>query len=194
MVENLVSGLVSGLIVVLITLVISRVWTLIVVPWFEERVYKDVKIEGKWFSYYTGGMLGRQEVITLKRHGHQITGTMVCTNIGQPDHGEQYNIHGTFKNLILPLVYENDNQSKTDRGTITLKSTFSAKKLVGQISYYSCREDIINTSIVTWYRTQEDMEAAKNSHETRLKEGFNPQGLIPTEDVVHDGVDKAQVG
>ncbi|PNM40332.1 hypothetical protein [Vibrio cholerae] len=174
MVENLVSGLVSGLIVVFITLVVSRIWKYIVVPWFEERVYKDVKIEGQWFSYYTGTMLGRQEVITLQRHGHEIKGTMICTNIGHPDHGEQYNVHGTFKNLILPLVYENNNKLRTDRGTISLKSTYNARILKGTISFYSCPEDAIDTSPVTWYRSQEKMEEAKAEHEAYLKHGFDP--------------------
>jgi hypothetical protein len=71
----------------------------ILVPWFEERVYKDAQIEGKWFSLYPTTEEHRQETISLTRHGHAVTGTMICT--AGFDEGEQYQLSGSFRNLIL---------------------------------------------------------------------------------------------
>ena len=45
MTDNIIIGLVSGLAVTLFALVFRNFWNAIIVPWFEERVYKDVKIE-----------------------------------------------------------------------------------------------------------------------------------------------------
>ncbi|MBF4353838.1 hypothetical protein, partial [Vibrio anguillarum] len=169
--ENIIAGLVSGLIVSLVVVLARHIWQSTIVPWFENRVFKDVKIEGQWFSYYTGSMLGREEIITLKRQGHEIEGTMVC--ISKADHGERYCLQGSFRNLILPLTYETQDQTKTDRGTITLKAANSAEMLKGKICLYSCDTDDIRTSEVTWYRSKEDMLADKKKHEVALKEGFS---------------------
>ena len=46
MTENIITGLVSGLVVILFVLVFRSFWNAVIVPWFEDRVYKDVKIEG----------------------------------------------------------------------------------------------------------------------------------------------------
>ncbi|WP_439833790.1 hypothetical protein [Aeromonas enteropelogenes] len=171
--ENIISGLVSGLIVSFLVVVVGNIWNKIIIPWFEERVYKDVKIEGQWFSFYEGRMLGREEVIDISRHGHQISGKLLC--ISQGDHGEQYLVSGSFKNLILPLAYENSNDSKTDRGTITLKSTQSAEVLKGKICYYSCYGDDVRTADVTWFRSKDDKDKYKQNRLNQLKERFSPQ-------------------
>ena len=139
MIDNLISGLVSGIIVVLLVLAFRAFWYNIIVPWFEERVYKDAKIEGKWFSLYPTTEEHRQETITLTRHGHAVTGTMVCTS--GDDEGEQYQISGSFRNLILPLVYETQSKSKTDRGTITLKLIENAQKFRGKLAAYHTSMD-----------------------------------------------------
>ena len=52
MVENIVVGLVSGLFVSFLVLVIGKLWRAVIEPWIEERVYKDLHIEGKWYSLY----------------------------------------------------------------------------------------------------------------------------------------------
>ncbi|EGQ8093440.1 TPA: hypothetical protein I7206_22115 [Vibrio vulnificus] len=171
--ENIVAGLVSGLIVSFLVVIVGNIWKKIIVPWFEERVYKDVKIEGQWFSFYEGRMLGREEVIEISRHGHQIHGKLLC--VSQEDHGEQYLVSGCFKNLILPLAYENGDDSKTDRGTITLKSTQSAEILKGKICYYSCYLDDVRTAEVTWFRSKDVKDKYKQSKFDSLKEGFSPE-------------------
>lgn len=155
--ENIIVGLTSGLVVSLFILVFRHFWNAVIIPWFEERVYKDAKIEGKWYSIYTEkSMKNRKEVISLKRHGHFIKGNIVC--VSGPDEGEEYNISGSFRNMILPMVYENTDSSNTDRGTITLKSNGSGKKFSGKVSYYSGPSDNIEDSNVIWFRSQIDLE------------------------------------
>jgi len=155
--ENIIAGLTSGLFVSLFILVFRHFWNAVVIPWFEERVYKDAKIEGKWYSIYTeNGMQHRREVISLKRHGHFIKGTVICGS--GLDKGEEYTVSGSFRNMILPLVYENTDNSNTDRGTITLKSNHSGKRFSGKVSYYDGPTDNILDSNVIWFRTQIDLE------------------------------------
>jgi len=165
MIDNLISGLVSGIIVVLLVLAFRAFWDHIVVPWFEERVYKDARIEGQWFSLYSTIEEHRQETITLTRHGHAVTGTMVCTS--GSDEGEQYQISGSFRNLILPLVYETQSKSKTDRGTITLKLIANAQRFSGKLAAYHTPDDTVAATDVIWFRSKDDLNKVLKKLESR---------------------------
>ena len=155
--KELLAGLISGLVVTFIVLIVGRLWSSIVEPWFEERVYKDLHIEGKWYSLYVDSSDLRQETINLKRHGHTVTGKMMCTT--GPDDGEEYDLQGSFRNMLLPLSYESSDKKKTDRGTITLRSSFNGERLVGKIALYETRFDDIETGQVVWFRDKEDVRA-----------------------------------
>lgn len=154
--SNIVVGLISGLTVSFIVMVLGKLWKGLVEPWFEERVYKDLHIEGKWYSLYVNAVDFRQETISLKRHGHTVTGTMMCTT-GEDD-GEEYHICGSFRNMLLPLTYEATDKKKTDRGSITLRSTFNGERLVGKIALYETRFDEVETGQVVWFRNKNDVK------------------------------------
>lgn len=155
MLENIVVGLVSGLVVSFLVLVIGRFWRAVIEPWFEERVYKDLHIEGKWFSLYVDAGDYRQEVVNLKRHGHAIQGNMICKT--GADDGEEYSICGSFRNLLLPLTYEASDKKKSDRGTITLMSSLNGERLIGEVAMYSTSTDSIETAQVIWFRNKDDL-------------------------------------
>jgi hypothetical protein len=165
--EQLATGLISGLVVTFIAILGRSVWAKVVVPWFEERVYKDAHIEGKWFSLYPESPRIRQEVINLERHGHQISGTMICINGG--DKGEKYNLSGSFRNLILPLTYESTEKGKTDRGSLTLMCLANGEVLKGQIANYDTNHNTVQSAGVIWYRSQ----ASLNQHISKLQSRAN---------------------
>lgn len=169
--ESLISGVVSGLLVAVVVVIFRGVWKEILVPWFEERVYKDARIEGEWFSLYPKWSDRRQEAITLTRHGHAVAGTIVCTT--GKDEGERYDVTGSFRNMILPLVYETSDRQKTDRGTITLKLVGNARRFRGIVAAYSNHRDLISSGEVVWFRSKAELNKALEalqSEEKRLKE------------------------
>lgn len=155
MLEYVVVGLVSGLVVSFIVLVVGKFWKSVIEPIFEERVYKGLHIEGKWYSLYVEATDFRQETIKLKRRGHNITGYMVCKT--GADEGEEYAITGSFRNLLLPLTYETTDQKKSDRGTVTLMSTHNGERLVGKVTLYETNLDTVVTAQVIWFRNKDDL-------------------------------------
>lgn len=155
--ENIIAGLVSGFVVTLFVLVFRQFWNAVIVPWFEDRVYKDVRIEGKWFGLYPGSKDLRQDVIVLKRHGHSVQGKIICSKGG--DEGDEYSVCGSFRNMLLPLVYESTDKTKTDRGSITLRCTTNGERLTGQIALYSTFEDSVIPGSITWFRSKKDLDA-----------------------------------
>jgi hypothetical protein len=171
MYENIVTGLVSGLVVSFTVLVIGKFWRGVVEPWFEERVYKDLHLEGKWFSLYVETGDYRQEIINLKRHGHAIIGLMTCRN--GADEGEEYSLCGSFRNLLLPMTYESTDKNKSDRGTITLKSSHNGQRLIGEIAMYETRSGAIDTAQVIWFRNKDELKKTVEyikEHREKLQE------------------------
>lgn len=154
--SNIIAGLISGLTVTFIVLVLNKIWSNIVEPWFEERVYKDLHVEGKWFSLYVNSVHFRQEAINLKRAGHKVTGNMMC-KCG-PDDGEEYTLDGSFRNLLLPMTYESKDKAKTDRGTITLRAVHNGERLIGRVSLYNTKRETISSAFVIWFRSKSDLE------------------------------------
>jgi hypothetical protein len=157
MVDNLAAGLFSGVVVSIFVLVFSKFWKAILVPWFEDIVYKDARIEGRWYSLYLNTKELRSESISLNRSGHKVSGTMTCIN--GDDCGESYEFFGSFRNMILPLCYETKNKSKTDRGTIALKCVSNGQKFVGNAACYLDRKDRIDTIDVMWFRDVVELQS-----------------------------------
>jgi hypothetical protein len=65
--SNIAIGVIAGLLATLFTIGFRQAWICIIVPWFEELVYKDAKIEGIWYSIPGELEDERYDVITLKR-------------------------------------------------------------------------------------------------------------------------------
>lgn len=142
--ENIIAGLISGAVVTLFIIIFRSIWIKIIEPWFEDRVYKDAQIEGKWFTLYLTTIDNRQEVASLIRHGHEISGHLICTQ--GDDKGEKYIVSGSFRNMILPLIYEASDRTRSDRGTMTLMLTNNAERLIGMTANYDTQTDRITTN------------------------------------------------
>jgi len=155
MLEYVVVGLVSGLVVSFLVLVVGKFWHSVIEPIFEEKVYKGLHIEGKWYSLYVESTDFRQETIKLKRRGHSIKGYMVCKS--GADEGEEYSISGSFHNSLLPLTYETTDKKKSDRGNVTLMSTHNGERLVGKVTLYETHLDTVVTAQVIWFRNKDDL-------------------------------------
>jgi hypothetical protein len=161
MAGNIVAGLLSGLIVTLFIIVFGALWRNVLTPWFEDRVYKDIRIEGSWLSLYPTVVGNRQELVSLERHGHYVKGYVICT-VGL-DQGEKYKIAGSFRNLILTLSYESDHSEKVDRGTMTLRCVKNGRRLAGVIANYNDNSDSIQSSPIIWFRKEEDRDEVLSS-------------------------------
>jgi hypothetical protein len=187
--ENIIAGLISGVLATLLVFVFRSIWRGLIIPWFEERIYKDVRIEGNWYSLYPTSSDSRQEVISIERHGHAITGTIIC--ISGRDVGEKYQVAGSFRNMLLPLAYESGDLTKTDRGTITLKSVFNGNRLVGKLAFYNTTDDSIDTANIVWFRSKTDLErfiADREKNRKRIEELSEKAHHIEEELKVVEGV------
>src|SRR5436309_2533283 len=102
-VSSTLSGVVGGLIATLICVVFSSFWIRVLELWFEERVYKEVHIEGRWNSTYIFDGVVRKGIWEVHRIGHTVK--VLVTRIEGPKAGSSWHYVGTFKNLILTATY-----------------------------------------------------------------------------------------
>lgn len=154
--SNILLGVISGLLATLLTVGFRRIWLSIIVPWFEELVYKDAKLEGTWYVLYDDMDDDRYDVVTVKRTGHHVTAHMTCS--ASDDAGKTYCIIGSFRNLILSATYETEDRQGLDRGSMTLMLTANGKRMVGFIAFYSDPNHEISDSPTTWYREKADFD------------------------------------
>ena len=166
--DSIFAGLISGLLVTLGIVIFRAICRDTLIPWFENRVYKDIRVEGKWFSVYPTVIGKPQETIRLKRHGHEIVGTIIC-NSGD-DEGEEYCVKGSFRNLIMSLLYETRDTQKVDRGTITLRAVMNGQRMTGKIALYDDASDSIDEGDIIWFRTKADQTAFLDSLKSRKAE------------------------
>jgi hypothetical protein len=129
---SLGSGVISGLVASGLLLFFSSFWGSSIVPWYEERIYKDARIEGKWRGVITMPTGGQSRYsIDISRIGHDVSGRITGV-----DSGESYKMKGEFRNMILTLEYESSNPNSIDRGCFTMILINNGKNLKGCGSFY----------------------------------------------------------
>src|SRR5271166_3798072 len=109
---SLVTGIISGVIATFLIVIFAWFWRTVVEPWYENLVYKDARIEGRWgakgiFDFLGQGRLEEEFTWTLTRVGHSVKGIIVC--VSGPDKGLTYDVVGTFRNLVLTATYTSQN-------------------------------------------------------------------------------------
>ena len=101
---SMVTGVVASLLSVFITTVAVAVWRAIIIPWYEERLYKGPEIKGAWetsIDYINAG--SNRIIYYLSRQGINVKGYAHCHE--GPEKGMFWTLTGEFKNLILNLIF-----------------------------------------------------------------------------------------
>lgn len=147
--EALGVGIVAGLIASAMALFFHKIYLRIVRPWYEERVYKDTEIEGRWRIVYQGVEEDTEEIVELRRIAHAVLGEIMVTN--GPDRGKAYTLSGEFKNSLLIVNYCASDKLALDRGAYVLQLINNGYGFKGQCSYYHDDHEIISRAC-TWRR------------------------------------------
>lgn len=142
--KDFLVGVLAGLVATGLSLGFRKFWGNVIVPWVEDRVYKDARIEGRWNATATFSETTKDNfILILHRHGHEVYGTKLCTE--GPDKGREFFINGEFRNLILTSTYSSVDNAALDRGTLTLMLVENGDVLSGHAAYYDNIEHKVNT-------------------------------------------------
>ena len=147
---SLVIGVVGGLIATAIVVLFRELWAKTIVPWYENRVYRDAQIEGVWRACFQGNTIADEEKVEIFRVGHAVTGTITVTK--GKNEGRLYAFNGSFRNLILAATYHSRDESLLDRGTFCMQLMQNGNLLEGRCCYYSDQSKSIEQSEYVWER------------------------------------------
>lgn len=127
--EEIGIGIISGLLASFIVFVLTYLYINAIRPWFENCVYKDIRIEGSWKIIYQNMKEPAEEYASLERTAHAVRGSI--TAVKGPDAGKTYSVIGEFKNSILVLSYNAADKSTLDRGAFVLLIAGNGEKFIG---------------------------------------------------------------
>ena len=128
-------GIVSGLVATALWVFATQVHAKMLLPWYRRQRYEGIVIEGEWAGKYCNYAHPHECSIVLRQTAVDIIGTI--TELAGADKGKIYSVEGKFKDLILTLSYTETNQSRIDRGTISLLLKENGTLLVGHTIIYS---------------------------------------------------------
>lgn len=163
--EGLFSGVVSGIIAAGICLLIQRFWKSNVIPWFEDRIYSELSLTGRWRASwkidepYSAGL----DEITLEQSGHRVSGTIEC--VRGYDRTAIYKFDGTLKNNVLIATYSDQDKTILGRGSMTLTITKHGQGLQGISAFFDERTDATNFCHYFWERVHRESPATKSQAE-----------------------------
>ena len=143
------SGVVSGFVATFLTFVAARYWTKVIVPWYEERVYKDIKIAGEWDTQGEEHGDTFHEIAKVSQQAHRVWGDIIYQS---PSEIINYEFEGEFRNLILTGRYWVKGRNDLDRGTFTLMLRENGKLLKGFYAWYLGDEHDVVSGWYKWIR------------------------------------------
>ena len=145
------AGLLSAFLATSVMLLIRHLWTSILEPWYEDRIYKDALIEGRWTGIGTFEHDEEEELLwILNRRGHAVSGTILC--LTGPDQGRSYVFSGEFRNMVLTATYETADRACVDRGTVNMMLLNDGQTLLGHCSYYCPSRHQIESCVYRCHR------------------------------------------
>lgn len=73
-------GVCSGLVTGIVILVFTQIWQKILVPWYEQRIYRGVHIDGTWTLEDIGAKdsgWSQREILIIKQIAHRLSGNQL---------------------------------------------------------------------------------------------------------------------
>jgi hypothetical protein len=146
-VDRAVLGLLTGLFVMWLLDLTRKA----VMPWYQDKLYQDAKIEGVWLSEITfpEGEKNKHRM-QLDRVGYTVTGRTTCYE-GYSE-GNTYDLNGTVRNLIFTCTYRINDPRRFEGGSMALMLVNDGKMLKGQLSFYDEQTNSMQSTNCEWTR------------------------------------------
>ena len=143
------TGVISGVIAAVLIFVGLRYWNRVIVPWYEDRVYLDIKIAGDWET--TGQEHGEtfHEAAKVEQNAHRVWGEITYKTESE---FIQYEFEGEFRNLLLTARYWVKADNNLDRGTFTLMLKNNGRTLKGFYAWYLDDDNDVISDSYEWTR------------------------------------------
>lgn len=139
-----------------LTLIVALFWQKGIVPFFENLVYRGIRIDGNWTlqqqmkSTADGTTIGtkRDTVLEITQKATKISGT--ATSILKSDDSTQdfiyYTINGEVKDRFVTLILKCRKKDRIAYSTFLLEVVSDGYKMVGYRTFYGLKRQKINAT------------------------------------------------
>lgn len=130
--SSVLLGIVSSLIATGIFISISEIFRRIVVPWYSDKIYRGVRIDGKWILESINDKPAPETetmVFELTQKGDIITGTYCHTDPDNSDDTTFYSLSGVFQNSHFSAILRVRSPHVIDAITMLLYVRYEKSKL-----------------------------------------------------------------
>lgn len=152
--ETVLVGVLSSLVATFIFLHLSWLVKTILIPWYEDRIYRGVRINGHWTIQELAGIdaeqldeVGTKATIDIKQNGDQVTGLYSHSNI-KSDDVATYKFKGEIRNSYLSATSWPIADDHIDAGAYVLRVfSHGGLRMKGVVTYIS-NDGIVNSCTV----------------------------------------------
>lgn len=141
--SDLFVGTTAGLVATFLTVVFSSLWKNVIEPWYEERVYQGIRIEGRWESTVTIDNDRQVTMWNISQVAHKISVHFVA--IEGRNKNNHYKGRGEIHNLSVTVIYAKNQRYTLDKGCLLLKVTQDGSAMKG----YILHEDNLSGEVST---------------------------------------------
>lgn len=160
---NIFIGVVAGVITYAIIGMAIKIFIVIIIPWFQTKIYRGHNIGGEWYGYdalvngvgeYTPKNIDSDSTIILKQYGNNISGELLLTT--QPSGAKcrkLFELKGSFVDTILVLNSKVKDSNNMGTGTLIMKLSENGNKLKGRYTFISAHDwNTVATNNQVWVR------------------------------------------
>lgn len=147
-----------------LTLIIALFWQKGIIPFFENLVYRGIRIEGNWFLKQNnitadGSNLStnRETVLELKQKATKLTGTAasVSTNNDNSKDFIYYTVEGEVKDRFVTLYLKCRKKNRIAYSAFLLEIVSDGYCMKGYRTFYGLRRQKINATSCTLIKASE---------------------------------------
>jgi len=158
----IVWGVVAGAITSAVLLILTMLFQKVLLPWYQEAVFKGVDLRGKWMAQrtYTNGISYHYSLV-LKQLAHRVNGSMTISKMnsvaGPPggqlgDYVQSFDVQGTTWEGFVTLNMTSDDRRSLSFATSLLQVRNRGQALAGHMAYRSSQVDQVDSEDVVWTR------------------------------------------
>lgn len=159
----LVWGIVAGILTSVVLLLFARIFKQILLPWYQDLVYKGVDLRGKWIAQRTGSSgITYHFTLLLSQSAHSVKGKMtvakINASVAQPgvqtsDYVQGFEVAGATWEGFVTINMTSDDRRSLSFSTSLLQVRSRGQKLVGHMVYRSSSVDQVESHEISWARS-----------------------------------------
>lgn len=140
---NIFFGVLSGVLTSALIFLVRKIYLRVFLPWYEDRLYKGVQLDGKW----EGETNDFKFLFELVQNGYRIKGLFgveVKSSKPEDQYENLYKIKGHISDNYVVLEYWTMSRKRTGLGSFLLRVQDGGKKLMGSVVFVEEGEMDVN--------------------------------------------------